>query len=346
MENYAMSTPVVSAPPRGLQYRNANEANISAGRRGSDGDQDCRGLIKRMTSEKKKSKGPPSAHASSQVNALPAASPATSSNFSVLFPPGSMGLVLEPVSAGIGARVKGYHFDDSYDGLSPVVVKDQVKPGDIISLVDDEDVSQMKYWTVFNVLTMKKSSKKMVTFQKSRGSVSEHVMPGTISLDTESSSTTVIPEGAKEKKNLRPEQDIAVLKHHFPVRYDELSQILANVGTNLVASLGKGVVALGVPLEDKTVQVLEDDGRFVPRYSQQDMDAMESKMCILLQELSRTCILLGKSEDKIRVDETQKASVKGQIVLYDNAITKLHETNADLTSRIEKLLHDLASEQV
>jgi hypothetical protein len=265
--------------------------------------------------------------------------------YSVMFPPGPMGLHLAAVTDGdraMGAQVRGYHFPESYKGISCAVIKDTVKEGDIISLIDDVDVAEMSFKAVFNILLAKTTSNKLVTFQKNSTSNTTAKESGSVSMERSASGA------ANSEQDPPPALDITPLKSLFPVRYEELSHVLLSVGTH-IASLGgnfeKGLISVGASIEDKTVQVLGKTAKHVPRYSQQDMDFVESKMCAILQELSQTCILLGKSEAQVQSVQQQMRAASKQSSSDRSAFATLRDTNAVLAGRIEKILHELASEQ-
>ena len=342
------SAPVVATRAgRVLKQISASDLNTSS-RLGTVDKADCKGLIKMMSSEKEK-----------KTSTSTKAESPSSGTYSMLFPPGPMGLHLEPVyAADMGAQVKGYHFSSSYSGINCAVIKDKIKEGDIITLIDNIDVTQMSFKTAYNLLVTKMSSNKLVTFIKSHNNVD--VEP-TVNLDKDDNPPSSLEEQVVDVTDVAPHEHphrhtistTAALKTLFPVRYDEFSHVLSSVGTH-IASLGgtvgtnleKGMISVGLSFEDKTVEVLGNTAKYLPRYSQQEMDFVESKMCAILQELSQTCIQLGQSEEHVKSIKKQLRSVKKHTSGDNSEITQLRDTNDVLSSRVEKILHDLASEQV
>lgn len=351
METSAKTTPVVVTPTgRVLKQLSTSDMNIST----RQDKVDCKGLIKRMSSEKKKF------IKNATVTTTTMAESACSGTYSMLFPPGPMGLHLEPIHAEMGAQVKGYHFSNSYSGINCVVIKAKVKKGDVITLIDNTDVTQMSFKKVYNLLVSKMSSNKFVTFHKAEKTVdigpnlhlNNEVNP--VSPPESNVGTIDMPSPQYPQKHvITATTTTAALKSLFPVRYDEFSHVLSSVGAH-IASLGgalgtnleQGMVSVGASFEDKTVQVLGNSAKHVPRYSQQDMNSVESKMCAILQELSQTCIQLGRSEEEMKAVKHQLRSVKKHNSGESNEISQLRDTNSVLTSRVDRILHELASEQV
>jgi len=90
-------------------------------------------------------------------------------DYSVEFPPGSMGLELEPVIRSaereLGCRVKDFFFSTDYHGLDPMFLESKVKVGDIISHVNGEDVRSFPFVTIVEMLKGLRERKKTLCFK-------------------------------------------------------------------------------------------------------------------------------------------------------------------------------------
>lgn len=90
-------------------------------------------------------------------------------DYSVEFPPGPMGLELEPLIRSaereIGCRVKDYFFTLDHDGVDRSFLESKVKIGDIISYIDGQDVRSLPFVQIVNLLKSLKSQKKIIWFK-------------------------------------------------------------------------------------------------------------------------------------------------------------------------------------
>ena len=301
-------------------------------------------LLKKLTSppnsEYARGSQTPEVHS---VKCSPSLKP--SSTYTMFFPEGPMGIYLEPVTKNdIGAQVKGYHFPDGYSGINRQVVKDKVKEGDCIVNVDNVDVTHMSFEEVFKLLASKHDTTKIVTFSKHKSLCN----PATPKNDKISQEITI--SSGNDYNEMSPVlASESSLRSLFPVRYEELTQMLHSVisaGGKLGANLEKGVLNMGNAFEDKTCQVLGNTVQNVPRFSQKDVNILESKMCAILQELSRTCILLGQSEEEVERLKSQMSSSKNSYRAENSQITGLRDSNNALTEKVESLLHDVAKKHV
>eukprot|EP01031_Cornospumella_fuschlensis_P042179 gene42179-51505_t len=90
-------------------------------------------------------------------------------DYSVEFPPGPMGLELEPLIRSaereIGCRVKDYYFALDHDGVNQSFLESKVKVGDIISYVDGQDVRSLPFVQIVDLLKSLKAQKKTIWFK-------------------------------------------------------------------------------------------------------------------------------------------------------------------------------------
>lgn len=89
--------------------------------------------------------------------------------YEVRFPPGNMGLELEPIITSserqIGCRVKDYYFGIDHDGVDPEYVKTHVAIGDIIIQVQGENVLSTKFVDILDKLRSLRENYKLITFK-------------------------------------------------------------------------------------------------------------------------------------------------------------------------------------
>jgi hypothetical protein len=87
----------------------------------------------------------------------------------VEFPPGPMGLELEPVIISserqIGCRVKDFYFGIDHTGIDWETLTSAVKIGDIISHVQKCNVQSAKFTDILNQLRDLKDATRIVTFK-------------------------------------------------------------------------------------------------------------------------------------------------------------------------------------
>ena len=93
------------------------------------------------------------------------------------FPPGSMGLELEPVITSsereVGCRVKDYYFGIDHVGIDQEYVQSNVAIGDIICQIQGGNVLSAKFKDILETLRTLKDVTRMVTF-KSMSSSSKY----------------------------------------------------------------------------------------------------------------------------------------------------------------------------
>jgi hypothetical protein len=89
--------------------------------------------------------------------------------YEVRFPPGPMGLELEPIITSserqIGCRVKDYYFGIDHDGVDPEYIKSVVSIGDIIIQIQGENMLSTKFVDVLDKLRSLRENFKIVTFK-------------------------------------------------------------------------------------------------------------------------------------------------------------------------------------
>ena len=89
----------------------------------------------------------------------------------IQFPPGPMGLHLEPVITShnpdrrIGCRVKAFHFDTNYCGIDKNVLQSSISVGDVLYSVDGVDVYLSPFDDVFQLLRGRINERKAVGFR-------------------------------------------------------------------------------------------------------------------------------------------------------------------------------------
>ncbi len=89
--------------------------------------------------------------------------------YEVLFPPGSMGLELEPVIKSsereLGCRVKDFYFGIDYDGIHPEKLQEKINIGDIICSVDGKSVKSLPFVEVIELLRTSKHLPRCIRFK-------------------------------------------------------------------------------------------------------------------------------------------------------------------------------------
>lgn len=84
----------------------------------------------------------------------------------VLFPPGAMGLELEPVIKSsereIGCRVKDFYFGVDYNGIEPAQLERLVNVGDIICSIDDISVRSLRFPDIVELLRSRRNQQRIV----------------------------------------------------------------------------------------------------------------------------------------------------------------------------------------
>lgn len=89
--------------------------------------------------------------------------------YSINFPPGPMGLELEPVIKSsereIGCRVKDYYYSVNHYGIDPAYLESQVAIGDIICSVNDLDVKSMPFKDIVERLRSLRDMDRTVAFK-------------------------------------------------------------------------------------------------------------------------------------------------------------------------------------
>lgn len=87
----------------------------------------------------------------------------------VLFPPGAMGLELEPVIKSsereIGCRVKDFYFGVDYNGIEPAQLERLVNTGDIICAIDDINVKSLPFPDVVDLLRSRRNNQRVIRFK-------------------------------------------------------------------------------------------------------------------------------------------------------------------------------------
>lgn len=86
------------------------------------------------------------------------------------FPPGAMGLELEPCyninSTKFGCKIKGYYFGDDHTGVDSTLLQSNVFVGDSISCIDDKNVASLTFFNILDILKDLKATNRKITFKR------------------------------------------------------------------------------------------------------------------------------------------------------------------------------------
>lgn len=89
--------------------------------------------------------------------------------YSIVFPPGSMGLELEPIiissSNQIGCRVKDFYFDLNHNGINCDYLLDKVSIGDIITTVQNQVILSSRFTDILDTLRSLKDQNRTIIFK-------------------------------------------------------------------------------------------------------------------------------------------------------------------------------------
>ena len=87
----------------------------------------------------------------------------------VVFPPGSMGLELEPVIKSsereLGCRIKDFYFSVNHSGIDRATLENSVAIGDVVSRINGEDVKSLLFSTIVEKLRSLQKEQRTVTFK-------------------------------------------------------------------------------------------------------------------------------------------------------------------------------------
>lgn len=322
-----------------------------------------------------------------------------SCRYVVDFPPGAMGLHLEPVITShnpdrkIGCRVKAFHFDSHYNGINKDLIQDVVSIGDVLYIVDGIDVYLSPFDDVFQMLCSRQNQRKSVGFKVINVDSNQHIRDNISCVRTEptscgsgSSSTppsntagvhistprpsprappvisperrdacqlTILqsqsppqPRTPTNLSFLASVDDLSLLhvdtlRSLFPVRFEELTDILADLGANI----GSSLLTAGAVMEDKTGKVLEQTAHRIPLYSRDDVDRVNGKVKVLLRELSETCMRLGESDYLMNEASRELAEIKVSETREYEKVRKLESEVLSLSARLEEVGAELGAEQ-
>lgn len=89
--------------------------------------------------------------------------------YKIEFPPGAMGVELEPVIRSsekeIGCRVKDYYFPLDHNGVDRHYVESRVAIGDIICSINGEDVKSQSFGLIVDKLKSLKDKRRVISFK-------------------------------------------------------------------------------------------------------------------------------------------------------------------------------------
>jgi hypothetical protein len=87
----------------------------------------------------------------------------------VEFPPGPMGLVLEPVIRSsereIGCRVKDYYFGVNHTGIDAEKLQELVEIGDVVTFIGSKNVQSARFSDILDLLRSLKDDKRVISFK-------------------------------------------------------------------------------------------------------------------------------------------------------------------------------------
>jgi hypothetical protein len=89
--------------------------------------------------------------------------------YKIEFPPGPMGLELEPVIKSsereLGCRVKDFYFSIDHDGVDQKYIEDRVSVGDIVCSINGEDIRSLPFISIVEKLRLITDCKRIITFK-------------------------------------------------------------------------------------------------------------------------------------------------------------------------------------
>ncbi len=89
--------------------------------------------------------------------------------YKIEFPPGAMGLELEPVIKSsereIGCRVKDFYFSIDHSGVDQAYLEARVSVGDIITAINGDDIRSLPFVSIVERLKELKETKRVITFK-------------------------------------------------------------------------------------------------------------------------------------------------------------------------------------
>ena len=89
--------------------------------------------------------------------------------YKISFPPGPMGLELEPVITSserqIGCRVKDFYFGHDHFGISPEELQKIVQPGDVITHIEVNSVLSMPFIDILEKLKELKTKTRVISMK-------------------------------------------------------------------------------------------------------------------------------------------------------------------------------------
>lgn len=95
--------------------------------------------------------------------------PKSKIKYKIEFPPGNMGLDLEPVVVSsereIGCRVKDFYFGVDHEGIDPNFIYANISVGDIITAINGEDIKSWPFTRILEKLRSLREVKKTLHFK-------------------------------------------------------------------------------------------------------------------------------------------------------------------------------------
>jgi len=89
--------------------------------------------------------------------------------YKIEFPPGPMGLELDPVIRSsereIGCRVKDYYFGMDHKGVDRKYIETRIAIGDIVCSINGEDVKSLPFVNIVDKLKSLRDSKRVISFK-------------------------------------------------------------------------------------------------------------------------------------------------------------------------------------
>lgn len=118
----------------------------------------------------KESSVPASAEKFKRTSPHPSSSSTKASGlYEVTFPPGPMGLELEPVIISserrLGCRIKDFYFGLDHQGIEAVYLQSKVNIGDVISHVNGKSLLSQKFDEILELLRTMKNTSRVIVFK-------------------------------------------------------------------------------------------------------------------------------------------------------------------------------------
>jgi len=253
-----------------------------------------------------------------------------------------MGLELEPVIVStqnqIGCRIKDYFIDTDHIGIDKEYLMNNVHVGDIIYDINGEKVHTYKFLDILNLLKCLKDTERIIGFKNltyntptnsatntpskstNKVDVSNIVLNNSVSPKSVPS-TNNSPRFIKQGSNIKRKK-IVKSNENSPVttaaQSDSKTTVLDAVSNTIEAAAENVLVTV------------------VPRFSLLEMNEVINSKNELLNELSKTTVLLGISEEKYKTLEKHNIELQqayADMMVLTHSLTLTHSYSLLLTLR-------------